>query len=804
MPQETYEVIIVGAGPAGLSAAARAHHYNLNYLVLEQAKFANTIDEEYQDGKYVMSLPAAIPLRSDSDLAFAAGGREDVLDTWAKYTAQPQLKIRTGTAVTAITKTGDCFELTAKKGQQEECYTAKHVVLAIGKLGNPRKLKATGGELPHVSYRLRNPKAFSGQDILVVGAGDSAAEVVLALAVQNRVAISYYKGEFSSMNCDSLRKQIEQKMRSNEITVYFWSEVEQIEPDFATLRFTDKRQVRIKANHIFVKIGAEIPRPFLERCGVTFPSENITALPEMNERYESKVSGLFLIGAVGGKDLIKHAINQGHEVIEHILGHTVEPVDEKLLREQLQRIPGASVDEKLTYVASAVPLLAQLPRPLLREVALVSTVHDVACGHTIFREGDFSTNFYTIVDGSVEVSYQADTHRKITPRKGEFFGEMALIADRRRSATVTALDASILLEIPRRTVLKLMQAEPSVQQLIDEAYILRTFQTYFCPDLSPADFDAVVKKAELKTFQKDDVIFQAGDPGDAFYLVRSGSVKISKCTTEDKEYVITYRRVGEYFGETVLNDTRHQVHTATATAAIRTELIRLAKDDVLVFLQAQPHLRMQVEAEMTKRDMAMAMILAAPQNEVPAAFMTHGVIESTDILLIDETKCIRCDNCVTACATTHNGQSRLERVSGPSFAQMHVPVSCRHCEGAPCLQDCPPGDAIVRDANGVVQINASCIGCGNCARNCPYGAISMVELPQTHTFWDRFNLLDLLRGRKASSTDMEAHREVAIKCDLCTSIDVKKDMVEPACVQSCPTGAAMRVRPEYFQQVEFR
>jgi cation diffusion facilitator CzcD-associated flavoprotein CzcO len=178
MPQEVYDVIIVGTGPAGLSAVARAHHYNLTYLGLEQRKLANTLEQEYQDGKYVMALPAVIPLRSD--LAFAAGSREAVLGTWGQYATQQQLNIRTDTSVTAVTKTDDCFEVTATKDQREEHYTAKHIVLAIGKLGNPRKLNVPGEELPHVSYRLRDPKAFSGKDILVMGAGDSAAEAALA------------------------------------------------------------------------------------------------------------------------------------------------------------------------------------------------------------------------------------------------------------------------------------------------------------------------------------------------------------------------------------------------------------------------------------------------------------------------------------------------------------------------------------------------------------------------------------------------------------------------------------------------
>jgi thioredoxin reductase len=205
-----YEVIIVGAGPAGLSAAARAHRYGLDYVVLEQRQLANTLAQEYQAGKFVMALPAVIPLRSD--LEFAAGSREDVLGTWANYAVQQQLNIRVNTPVTAISKKDGYFEVKTACGQT---HTARYVVLAIGKLGNPRKLHAPGEQLTHVSYRLRDPGAFSGQDILVVGAGDSAAEVAVALSAQNRVALVNRKDKFYRMN-EALQSQIEQKIRGKE------------------------------------------------------------------------------------------------------------------------------------------------------------------------------------------------------------------------------------------------------------------------------------------------------------------------------------------------------------------------------------------------------------------------------------------------------------------------------------------------------------------------------------------------------------------------------------------------------------
>ena len=98
------------------------------------------------------------------------------------------------------------------------------------------------------------------------------------------------------------------------------------------------------------------------------------------------------------------------------------------------------------------------------------------------------------------------------------------------------------------------------------------------------------------------------------------------------------------------------------------------------------------------------------------------------MLLIDEKLCIGCDNCERACADAHEGLSRLDREAGRTYAHLHVPTSCRHCEHPHCMADCPP-NAINRGPDGEVFINDTCIGCGNCQRNCPYGVIRMAKLP---------------------------------------------------------------------------
>jgi Fe-S-cluster-containing hydrogenase component 2 len=177
-------------------------------------------------------------------------------------------------------------------------------------------------------------------------------------------------------------------------------------------------------------------------------------------------------------------------------------------------------------------------------------------------------------------------------------------------------------------------------------------------------------------------------------------------------------------------------------------------------------------------------------------FTNNGVIEATDALLIDESLCVRCDNCEKACAETHHGVSRLNREAGPTFATLHVPTSCRHCEDPHCMKDCPP-DAIHRAPNGEVFIADNCIGCGNCERNCPYGVIQMAATPPEKPGLLRWLMFGAGHGPgEDKSPEAIAKRtgaKHAVKCDMCLDIDGG-----PACVRACPTGAAIRVSPDQF------
>jgi Fe-S-cluster-containing hydrogenase component 2 len=220
----------------------------------------------------------------------------------------------------------------------------------------------------------------------------------------------------------------------------------------------------------------------------------------------------------------------------------------------------------------------------------------------------------------------------------------------------------------------------------------------------------------------------------------------------------------------------------------------LGREDFERFLAARPDLRDAIVGKLEERRVASLVEEAKPiAGSVLSDLIREEVVMGTQALFIDDHKCVRCGNCISACEGVHDdGQARLS-LTGIRFYNLLAPNSCRQCENPLCMLDCPP-DAIARDPHGEVYIKNNCIGCGNCEKNCPYGNIFMVhpKAPRTLLDWVR-SLLNL--GAAPEEKRVDPGRTVAVKCDLCRGIDGG-----PACVRSCPTGAAIRLEPAEYQQ----
>ncbi|MCP5424902.1 MAG: cyclic nucleotide-binding domain-containing protein [Gammaproteobacteria bacterium] len=796
------KIAIVGAGPGGLSAAARAAELGVSHVLLEAAPhLANTIFL-YQKGKHVMAEPNLLPLRSP--LAFTAGSREQVLQAWENGAQQLGVTHRLGAEVKAIAGERGNFSLTLTSG---EIVNAECVVLAIGLQGNLRKMGVPGENLPFIQYQLDDPDEFAGETIVVVGAGDAAIENALALAAQNSVTIINRRDEFSRAKEGNLNG-ILRAIKDETLQCLYNSSPTQVvvtptdgEGDGKPCELylsTAEGEARIPCDRIIARLGATPARQFVESCGIRFPNDSPNAVPAVSAQYESNVPGLYIIGALAGYPLIKQAMNQGHEVVEFILGNPVEPADEPLLREKFKPIlEGRSVDQMLDLIKTTIPLFESLTTLQLREFMLDSDILKPAPGAVIFRRNDYSDTFFSVLDGEVNIQANPDApEQTISLHAGQFFGEMTLISGRRRNSTVLAGPDCVLIVTPRRSMLKLINSVEAVQRLIDEVFLIRAIRAQMAPDISDEDLAEVARTALIERHETGQALFHEGDVGDSLYMIRRGSVTVSR-DIGGRDVVLSYLAAGNYVGEMSLLS--NIPRSATVRATVATETIRLDGEPFKALMKRHPTVFMALQKTARERAASGAKAQQSEREggDVISFLVKQGLGEATDVLLIDETLCVHCDNCEKACAETHKGTSRLDRKAGPSFASVHVPTSCRHCEHPHCMKDCPP-DAIHRAPNGEVFIADNCIGCGNCERNCPYGVIRMAYVENKRRSgmlsWLLFGL-GTAPGQDLSAT---AHHDPgaakkAIKCDMCKDLSGG-----PACVRACPTGAAIRVSPEEF------
>jgi thioredoxin reductase (NADPH) len=256
------DLLIIGAGPAGLAATLQAKKENLSSVTLEQGAGLGGAILSYPRQKLVMTQPMTIPLYGTYKKREIT--KEELLELWTEIAQAQSLEVNTGEKVEGVSRQNGHFQVTT--GRTE--YLAQRVLLAIGRRGTPRKLGIPGEESSRVVYGLLEPEQYRDKKLLVVGGGDSAIEAALALADQSgtEVSLSYRKDVFSRLK-DKNRDRIVEAIESGGVKPYLESQVVSIEPGAVTLEQAGK-SLTLENDYIFVFIGGEMPRPFLESIGI--------------------------------------------------------------------------------------------------------------------------------------------------------------------------------------------------------------------------------------------------------------------------------------------------------------------------------------------------------------------------------------------------------------------------------------------------------------------------------------------------------------------------------------------------------
>lgn len=259
---QIYDLIIVGAGPAGISASLAAKKHKLNALTLEQDSLGGTVFN-FPRSKIVMTAPMDLPLYGKVKLYNTS--KTELLSLWESVLAKNNIVIKENTKVEGIHIDGDHFNVITLQG---DTFKTKNVLLAIGRRGSPRKLGIPGESLEKVAYRLLEPENIKNKRVVVVGGGDSAIEAALSLADHNDVIISYRSEAFSRLKPQN-RQNLETAISQGKVNVKLKTNLVKIEEEKAILTAETQAEPMVLDNDmVYIFAGGELPTQFLQKAGV--------------------------------------------------------------------------------------------------------------------------------------------------------------------------------------------------------------------------------------------------------------------------------------------------------------------------------------------------------------------------------------------------------------------------------------------------------------------------------------------------------------------------------------------------------
>ena len=412
-----------------------------------------------------------------------------------------------------------------------------------------------------------------------------------------------------------------------------------------------------------------------------------------------------------------------------------------------------------TQVLRSVPLLAHLAEKDLSRLAAEAAIYSYEPEAAICRQGEFDDRAYLILAGQVETSLVTERAARVSLERlgpGDLFGRLSATSDGQNMASAFAAERTHLIALGPTTTQRLAEKDAQIADALRQAHLARIVGAalHLVPlfaEAGPQGIAVLTRAGRLRVFAKGDVVFEKGQPGDSLYLVVSGVVKVYL-----PDRVLAYLKSGAYFGEMAL--VKNEPRMASVAAVTDVEAFLQSYGPAAEALRRVIHQREQENRELAEH----------PERLERLRFM-ESLMGGRDILVIDLNRCVRCDRCVKACAAAR-GQARIER-KGDFHAGYLIATACRQCQDPACML-CKRG-AVVRDRTGEITIKDTCIGCGFCAKQCPFGNIMIVELDEPQP-----------------GGGSPRRRKKAAKCDLCRHLDY------PPCAFNCPTGALARTEPE--------
>lgn len=313
--EELLDLLIIGAGPAGLSAAGAAAREGLNYLVIEKGLIADTI-YRYPVGRTVFSTPDELELREASLRPCRdKPTREELLSHYVRFALDERLRIHTEEGAEAIERDEETGVFTVRT-TNGSAYRAARLLVVTGAMAYPRRLNVAGEDLPKVHHRFVEPYPYVRKDVMVVGGGNSAAEAALFLSEEGaRTTLAIWRADWEQrdpkMNAIKhwVRAPLERELAEGRLQLCFFTQLEEINEREVRLQTEDNTTRTIANDAVFILIGADADHTLLRRAGVEFVTAGLAEVPVYDpETYETNVHGLHVAGHFTHARHIKQAI----------------------------------------------------------------------------------------------------------------------------------------------------------------------------------------------------------------------------------------------------------------------------------------------------------------------------------------------------------------------------------------------------------------------------------------------------------------------------------------------------------------